>query len=162
MYTHGNGVGGAANSRTGTGILGYSASPSFSANGFLLSTMPLGPGNTAFPAYSPALGAASGNGFGTGYTTVKGYTGTPSTIGYGDPYNGGRAPQYINWSFGFQHQWTDDLTSSISYVGSEGHFLITDGGNPRGYWSNAMDPKYLSLVWQRKLWDGEFPGKHVA
>ena len=145
MYTHGNGVGGAANSRTGTGILGFSASPSFSANGFLLSTMPLGPGNTAFPPYSPALGSASGNGFGTGYTTVSGYTGTPSTIGYGDPYQGGRAPQYINWSFGFQHQWTNDIASTISYVGSQGHFLITDGGNPRGYWVDALDPKYLSL-----------------
>jgi Carboxypeptidase regulatory-like domain/TonB-dependent Receptor Plug Domain len=145
MYTHGNGVGGAANSRTGTGILGFSATPSFSANGFLLSTFPLGPGNSAFPSYPPALGTASGTGFGTGYTTVSGYTGTPSTIGYGDPYQGGRAPQYINWSFGFQHQWASDLTSSISYVGSQGHFLITDGGNPRGYWADALDPKYLSL-----------------
>ncbi|WP_188758982.1 TonB-dependent receptor [Edaphobacter acidisoli] len=145
MYTHGNGVGGAANSRTGTGTLGFSAAPSFSANGFLLSTAPLGPGQTAIPSFSPALGRASGNGYGTGYTTVSGYTGTPSGVGYADPYLGGRAPQYINWSFGFQHQWTSSFTSSINYVGSEGHFLVTDGGNPRGYWSNQLDPKYLSL-----------------
>jgi hypothetical protein len=145
MYTHGNGVGGSASSRTGTGTLGFSAAPSFSANGFLLSTAPLGPGQTAIPSFSPALGTASGNGYGTGFTTVSGYTGSPSGIGYGDPYLGGRAPQYINWSFGFQHQWTDTFTSSISYVGSEGHFLITDGGNARGYWANQLDPKYLGL-----------------
>jgi hypothetical protein len=33
----------------------------------------------------------------------------------------------------------------MSYVGSEGHFEITDGGNGRGYWINQLDPKYLSL-----------------
>ncbi len=146
MFTHGNGVGGAANSRTGTGTLGFTASPSASANGQLLSTFPLSSGNTAFPAYQPAIGRASGPAYGTGYTTVSGYTSTPSSgAGYGDPYLGGRAPEYINWSFGFQHQWTGNFTSTISYVGSEGHFLVTDGGNPRGYWSDALDPKYLSL-----------------
>lgn len=142
MYTHGNGVGGSAISRTGTGTLGFSASPSFSSStATFLSTAPL----PAFPAYTPADGVASGNAYGTGYTTTSGYTGTPSSLGYGDPYYGGRAPQYINWSFGFQHQWTNSLTSNISYVGSEGHFLITDGGNPRGYWADQLDPKYLSL-----------------
>ena len=145
MYTHGNGVGGAANSRTGTGTLGFSAAPSFGANGFLLSTAPLGPGQTDIPSFTPAQGAASGNGYGTGFTTVSGYTGNPSGVGYADPYLGGRAPQYINWSLGFQHQWTDSITSTVSYVGSEGHFLISDGGDARGYWSNQLDPKYLAL-----------------
>ena len=36
-------------------------------------------------------------------------------------------------------------SSSISYVGSQGHFLQTDGGNPRGFWADQLDPKYLSL-----------------
>jgi len=145
MYTHGNGVGGAANSRTGTGTLGFSAAPSFGANGFLLSTAPLGPGQTAIPSFTPAQGAASGSGYGTGFTSISGYTGNPSGVGYADPYLGGRAPQYINWSLGFQHSWTDSITSTISYVGSEGHFLVSDGGNARGYWSNQLDPKYLAL-----------------
>ena len=142
MYTHGNGVGGSAISRTGTGTLGFSASPSDSSNtSTFLSSAPF----PAFPAYIAATGTASGNGYGTGYTTTAGYTGSPSTVGYGDPYLGGRAPQYINYTLGIQHQWTDNFTTTMSYVGSQGHFLITDGGNPRGYYSDQLDPKYLSL-----------------
>jgi Carboxypeptidase regulatory-like domain len=142
MFTHGNAVGGLA---TSLGVLGFSAAPSFSANGQLLSTMPLTGSNGAIPAYTGASGIASGPNFGTGYTTTAGYTGTPSSMGYADPYLGGRAPEYINWSFGFQHQWTNAFTSSISYVGSQGHFLQADGTNARGYWANQLDPKYLSL-----------------
>lgn len=142
MFTHGNGVGGSAISRNGTGTLGFSASPKFSADtGTDLSTAPL----NAFPAYASALGRASGNGYGTGYTTTPGFTGTPSSVAFGDPYLGGRAPEFINWSFGFQHQWTPNFSSSISYVGSQGHFLSPDGSNARGYFSDALDPKYLSL-----------------
>ena len=73
------------------------------------------------------------------------YTGTPSSIGYVDPYLGGRAPEYINYTLGFQHQWTDTLVSSITYVGSQGHFLPADGTNARGYWADQLDPQYLSL-----------------
>ena len=142
MYAHGNGVGGSAISRTGTGTLGFSAAPSFSSNtSTYLSTAPL----PAFPTFIPASGVASGNGYGTGYTTTAGYTGTPSTIGYGDPYYGGRAPQYINYTFGMQHQWTENFTTTMSYVGSQGHFLITDGGNARGYYADQLNPIYLPL-----------------
>ena len=143
MFTHGNAVGGLA---TSLGTLGFSSAPSFSSSGStFLSTAPFNGNNGAIPAYTVASGTASGPAFGTGYTTTNGYTGTPSSMGYADPYLGSRAPEYINWSFGFQHQWTNSLTSSISYVGSQGHFLQTDGLNPRGYWSNGLDPKYLSL-----------------
>ncbi len=152
MFTHGNAVGG---SSTSTGTLGFSAAPSFSANGSLLSTAPFTGTNGAIPAYASACGTASGPAFGTGYTNVASYTtpgcgsasytGTPSSIGYADPYLGGRSPEYINWSFGFQHQWTDALVSSISYVGSQGHFLPADGSNARGFWADQLDPKYLNL-----------------
>ncbi len=143
MFTHGNAVGG---SSTSLGTLGFSAAPSFSSSGStFLSTAPFTGTNGAIPAYTPASGVASGPAYGTGYTTISGYTGTPSGMGYPDPYLGGRAPEYINWTFGFQHSWTDALTSTITYVGSQGHFLPTDGGNPRGYWSNQLDPKYLAL-----------------
>ncbi|WP_044177355.1 TonB-dependent receptor [Granulicella mallensis] len=150
MYTHGNGVGGGTASQTGmaSNALGFSAAPSFSANGQLLSTFPLMGSNMAVPAgmSTPAAGRASGPAYGTGYTTVAGYTGTPSSSqGYADPYLGGRAPQYINWSFGFQHQWTDAFTSTITYVGSQGHFLQADGSNARGFWADQLDPKYLAL-----------------
>jgi hypothetical protein len=152
MYTHGNAVGGSA---TSLGTLGFSTAPSFSANGSLLSTIPLTGTNGAIPTYSSACGVASGPAFGTGYTTnasyttvgcgTASYTGTPSSMGYLDPYVGGRAPEFINWSVGVQQQWTQAFTTTVTYVGSQGHFLPTDGGNPRGYWSDQLDPKYLSL-----------------
>jgi hypothetical protein len=146
MYTHGNAVGGGASTAGLAGnTLGFSASPSASANSSLVSTMPLNGTSAPFPAFTPASGRASGPSFGTGFTTTSGFTGTPSSVSYYDPYMGGRAPQFINWTFGFQHQWTDALTSNISYVGSQGHFLITDGGNARGFQSDQLDPKYLSL-----------------
>ena len=102
--------------------------------------------NGAIPGLHLPHGRASGPAFGTGYTTTSGYTpARPSSMGYADPYLGGRAPEYINWNFGFQHQWTNALTSSITYVGSQGHFLPADGSNARGFWADQLDPKYLSL-----------------
>jgi hypothetical protein len=142
MYAHGNGVGGSAISRTGTGTLGFSAAPSFaSSTSTFQSTAPF----PAFPTFIPAAGVASGNGYGTGYTTMTGYTGSPSTVGYGDPYLGGRAPEYLNFTLGVQHQWTENFTTTMSYVGSQGHFLIADGGNARGYYADQLDPQYLYL-----------------
>ena len=147
MYTHGNGVGGGNASVTGSASnsLGFSASPSFSASGQLLSTAPFTGSNGALPSYALAQGVASGPAYGTGYTTISGYTGTPSTVAFYDPYLGSRAPQYVNWTFGLQHQWGNALTTTMTYVGSQGHFLIADGSNARGYWADQLDPKYLSL-----------------
>jgi hypothetical protein len=145
MYTHGNGVGGGSGTAGGTGnTLGFSAAPSFSANAQLLGGLNWSGNNAAFPAYAQGAGRASGPAFGTGFTTTTGYTSTPSGVSYYDPYLGGRAPQYLNWSFGFQHQWTDTFTTSMSYVGSQGHFLIADAGNARGFYANQLDPKYLA------------------
>ncbi len=147
MFTHGNGVGGSNSSVTGSAsnALGYSSSPSFAANGQLLSTAPFTGANGAIPAYTTATGRASGPAYGTGYTTTPGFTGTPSTIAYYDPYLGGRAPEFINWSFGLQHQWTPSFVTSMTYVGSQGHFLLADGSNRRGFYADQLDPKYLSL-----------------
>ncbi|HEY4357168.1 MAG TPA: TonB-dependent receptor [Acidobacteriaceae bacterium] len=142
MFTHGDAVGGLA---TSLGTLGFSAAPSFSASGTLLSTAPLLGTNGALPGYTPAAGTASGNQFGTGYTTTANFTGTPSSMGYADPYLGGRAPEYLNWTFGFQHQWTNTLASTITYVGSQGHFLQADGSNARGFYADQLDPQYLSI-----------------
>jgi hypothetical protein len=157
MFTHGNAVGGSASS---LGTLGFSAAPSFSASGTLLSTAPLTGTNGAIPVFAGPCGVLSGPQYGTGYTTnasypnaagcglagsTASYTGTPSGIGYDDPYLGGRAPEFINWTLGFQHQWTNTLVSTITYVGSEGHFLPTDGGNPRGFWADQLNPTYLTL-----------------
>jgi hypothetical protein len=141
MYTHGNAVGGNAISRNGTGTLGFSASPATTTvNGvpeYLL--------DNSFPAYSPALGVASGPAYGTGFTTVAGFTGTPQSVTYGDPYFGGRAPQYINYTFGFQRQLTDAMVMTMTYVGSQGHFESPDSNNARGEFINQLSPQYLSL-----------------
>ena len=142
MFTHGNAVGG---SSTSLGTLGFSAAPSFSASGTLLSTAPFTGTNGAIPAYTLASGVASGPAYGTGYTTVAGYTGTPSGIGYADPYLGSRAPEYINWTFGMQHVFGKNFTFTATYVGSQGHFLPADGSNARGYYADQLDPKYLYL-----------------
>lgn len=143
MFTHSNAIGGL---NTSIGTLGYAASPSFSANGSLLSTMPLTGTNGAIPSFAPAKGAASGPAYGSGYTTVSGYTGSPSSgANYDDPYYGGRAPEYINWNFGIQRQLNRAMALTATYVGSQGHFLQADDSSGRGYWSNGLDPKYLSL-----------------
>jgi hypothetical protein len=142
MFTHGNAVGGLT---TSLGTLGFSSAPSFSVNGQLLSTMPLTGTNGAIPTYTVATGVASGPQYGTGYTNTSGYTGTPSGIGYTDPYLGSRAPEYINWTFGIQRQLTNAMTLTMTYVGSEGHFLQVDSYNGRGYWADQLNPKYLGL-----------------
>jgi hypothetical protein len=147
MYTHGNGVGGGTASVTGgsSNSLGFSASPQFAASGQLLSTAPFTGTNGALPGYTLAAGTASGPSYGTGYTTATGYTGTPSTMAYYDPYLGGRAPQYINFTFGLQHQWSNAFTTGMTYSGSEGHFSIADGSNARGFYADQLDPRYLTL-----------------
>jgi hypothetical protein len=146
MFTHGNAVGGL---NTSIGTLGFSAAPSFSSNGSLLSTIPLHGSNGAIPSCTGAAGVSSGPAYGTGYTTISGYTGTPSSTQYDDPYYGGRAPEYLNWTFGIQRQITNPMTLTVSYVGSEGHFLQTDGGDGRGYWSDEL-PR--SICRSARLW----------
>jgi hypothetical protein len=158
MYTHGDAVGGNAST---LGTLGFSAGPSFSStNDFttmtgLTDTTINGISATqytgAIPSYTPPTGVASGPQYGTGYTTntISGspttYTAAPSGSTYDDPYLGGRAPEYINWTFGIQRQLTSALAVTATYVGSEGHFLQTDSLTGRGAYSNQMDPKYLVL-----------------
>jgi hypothetical protein len=148
MFTHGNAVGGGTPSQTGAAnlALGFSSSTTTGTNAD-------GTGQLSFPttstAYTPvviqAQGRASGAQFGTGNTKTVGYTSTPASVAYLDPYTGSRAPEYINWSFGFQRAWTSTITSTLSYVGSQGHFLYPDSLNARGYYSNQLDPKYLGI-----------------
>jgi hypothetical protein len=150
MFTHGDAVGGLAST---LGTLGFAASPSFAAvndvtviPGFLNSTSGVaGSGTGVVPAYTAAAGVASGPAYGTGLTKTTGYTGTPSSFNYDDPYLGGRAPEYINWSLGIQRQITNAMAVTATYVGSEGHFLQLDSNNARGFQSNQLDPKYLYI-----------------
>jgi Carboxypeptidase regulatory-like domain len=84
-------------------------------------TIPCGwTGSIAAPA-APTGGASLAE-FGTDYFTTTTNNGAPS-ITYFDPKYGSRTPEYINWTFGFEHQLTRDMSISVSYVGSEGHFI---------------------------------------
>ena len=143
MFSHGDAVGGNAYSM---GTLGFAASPSWSAALSQTTVPSLEQGGTGvLPSYTTAAGAASGATYGTGYTNVSNYTGTPSGMGYLDPYLGSRAPEYINWNFGIQRQLNSTIAINVAYVGSEGHFLQKDAYNSRGYYADQLNPSYLSL-----------------
>ncbi len=134
MYTRRGAVGGRGGARNGTGLLGFSASPSFpSIDGFT-------PGyywDSGVPAYQKA--PFFDPGLNAGFTTTRP---TGSGVTFGDPTIGGRPPRYQNWSFGLQHAVSTATTVGISYVGSNGHNL---GGGGRGIYSNQIRPNYLAL-----------------
>jgi hypothetical protein len=141
MYTHGNAVAGSAISQNGTGILGFQASPKTSStNGVAQYEL-----DQPYPAYTPPAGINSGPNYAVGYSTISPYTGSPQSITYGDPYYGGRAPQFIDYNVGIQHQVTENLVLGLSYVGSQGHFESPDASTARGQWINQLSPQYLFL-----------------
>jgi hypothetical protein len=133
-YSRRGAVGGRAGARNGTGMLGFSASPSFpSPNGF----DPAYNWNTGVPPYpdppffDPSLNA--------GFVTGRGSGGS---VTYGDPEIGGRPPRYQNWNAGVQFGLSSKVVIAATYAGSRGDFL---GGSGRGFFANQLDPKYLVL-----------------
>jgi hypothetical protein len=78
-------------------------------------------------APTPPTGGTSLAEYATTFTSALTNTGS-STVTYWDPYRGSRTPEYINWSFGVQRQVTRDMSITVSYVGSEGHFLSVGSG----------------------------------
>ncbi len=137
IFAHGNGTGGSAISRQGSGQLGYAATPNFTSAG---ASVPAFYIQNGIPAYTapPFFNSTYGTGYYTGSTA-------PQTVTYGDPYYGDRAPEFLNWSFGLQQAFTNNLTLTATYVGSQGHFLQADTNNARGQIINQLDPKYLAL-----------------
>jgi hypothetical protein len=135
MYTHRGAVGGRGGGRTGTGTLGFSASPSFTSLDQGISPAFYWdrgvPSYEKPPFYDPTLGTAF-NGSGK----------TGSTMQFGDPDIGGRPPMYQNWNFGIERAVTGTTTLGVNYVGSNGHFL---SGGGRGMWSDQIQPRYLAL-----------------
>ena len=143
IYTHGNDNGGSATSRQGSGLEGFNVTPTTTV------VQPVA-GQTGttyydfdnpYPAYTqpPVLDS----GLGTYYTTAS--TQSPQTPVYADTYYGGRAPQFINFSFGFQRELSRNDTFTMSYVGSQGHFLQPDSLTGRGVPNNQLNPAYLTL-----------------
>jgi hypothetical protein len=163
VYSHAGGTGGAGGTYNGTGQLGFTSSPSFPANAA---------GSKAGPAFYlnnstgfESLAIANSNFGGPGYTvpaiTAPGaisqtlnvgntvssagkFVTAGSAPGYADPYLSGRAPQFNFWNFQVQRAFTNDITISVAYAGTESHF-IAGAGNMRGRYSNQIDPKYWVL-----------------
>jgi hypothetical protein len=124
----------------GDTLSGPNAGPSFYLNGTNTSLMGAG---YVYPA-APTPGAASALLDTGNYLDGNGKFVTPSSMGYVDPYESGRAPEFTFWNFGLERSITKDMTLQVNYVGDEAHH-IWDGSsqNERGYWNNQLDPKYL-------------------
>ncbi|MGA9671332.1 MAG: hypothetical protein WBQ94_19125, partial [Terracidiphilus sp.] len=67
------------------------------------------------------------------------------TLTYWDPHYGARTPEYENWSFGVERQLTNDMSVSVSYVGSEGHFIKTGSSIGTG-WNNRLQESYAAMA----------------
>ena len=133
-YTHRGAVGGRGGGRQGTGILGFSAQPSWNSLDTYSPAFYWDAGVPSYihaPFYDPTLN--------TGYTTT---VANGSSVSYGDPQIGGHPPRYQNWSVGLQHAFTNTFTLTVNYVASNGHFL---GGGSRSAWGNQIQPKYMKL-----------------
>ncbi len=135
MYTRRGAVGGRGGARTGTDVLGYSASPSFTSNDNGIS--PAFYWDNGVPPYQkpPFFDPTYG-------TDYNGTDARPATMNYGDPELGGKPPRYQNWNLSIDRAITAGLTLGAAYIGSNGHFL---GGGGRGVWSDLIDPRFLAL-----------------
>jgi len=68
------------------------------------------------------------------------------------PVDANRLPYAQQWNLTIEHQFTDNLYISASYVANKGTRLLSREAEP-----NALDPKYLSLG--QKLFDQFQPGQ---
>lgn len=136
FYYNAGALGGNATSG-GTSTEGYAATPGFSSPDG--GRTPAFNWNNGFPAYihapffDPTLG--------TGYNLTAGPNGGGVT--YGDPFISGRPPYTANYNFTVEHQFSPSTTLTVSYSGSNSHFLPTGIG--RGIYSDQILPKYMAL-----------------
>lgn len=167
VFSQAGGVGGRGGNAGGSGQLGFNttatgpaeqttgaaSSPSFYLNNGAAFTA-AGLANTSlfgagyvYPT-APTLGPASqllntGN-----YLNSAGQFVTAGAVTYVDPYISGRAPNFTFYNFGMQRAMTSNLTLAINYVGNQSHHLInatnSGTGNPRGFWTNQLNPSYLA------------------
>jgi hypothetical protein len=63
---------------------------------------------------------------------------------YFDPHYGAKAPEYITWTVGLERQLANNLAISVSYVGSEGHFISATSAR----WDkiNKLPESYAALA----------------
>ncbi len=130
-------------SRQGTGTIGFSAAPSFASNTSTYQT------RATLSWWSAQLCAGTRDCVRTGVR--HGVHRDCRSYGLADDRRLRRSLPWrpctaiVNYTFGFQRQWTTNLTTSITYVGSQGHFLFATGRIPGEYFADQLDPRYLSL-----------------
>ncbi len=155
VYSIGGGVGGRGGAGTGTGQTGFNITASSPTEITNVSAGAPGPSFYLNPNLNPAYTQYGGPGFilpalpqqnaaaQTLLTGFYGSTGGGGSPGYADPYLSGRAPEFNMFNGGIQQALTKDITLTLNYAGTQSHFLLAGGANPRGYWANQLDPKYL-------------------
>jgi hypothetical protein len=168
VFTQAGGVGGRGGAYNGTGQTGFnvsaigpsengtgaSAGPSFWLNnstaylGSMANTGLFGPGFTYPAAPTPGVTAQE---LDTGYyvNPTTGKFVSASGVQYADPYFSSRAPELDLYNFGIERSITPSMTLAVNYVGNESHFIVnsgTTGSNARGYWTNELNPAYLSVL----------------
>jgi hypothetical protein len=158
-------VGGRAGAGVGTGNLGFNtnattpsettsgatAGPSYYLNNSAAFSVDGianvnygGPGFTIPSAPTPSVGSQTLNTCNF-YTATNGYV-TPQAVSYADPYLSGRAPEFDFYNAGIQQAFTNDLTFTLNYAGTQSHFLNPSGQNARGYWTNELNPGLLAAL----------------
>jgi hypothetical protein len=143
VYAHAGGVGGRTNGRQGLSQLGFNTSASFSS---VATGQPAFNWATGYPAFqaAPFLNPSYGIGFITAAAgaPIAGPS-TAQTITYGDPDIGGKAPYYENWNLSVQHSFASNLTLTVAYSASGGHFL--PGAGNAGPMTNQIPLQYITL-----------------
>jgi hypothetical protein len=103
----------------------------------------IAPASATIPTTTSTTGGTSMANFGTSEFNAVGTAGAQS-LTYWDPHYGSKTPEYENWTFGVERQLTRDMSISVSYVGSEGHFLSVSKAN--GSRNNALPLGYAALA----------------
>jgi hypothetical protein len=93
-------------------------------------------------APTPPAGGTSLAEYVTANTVALGKAGTSVT--YFDSHYGAKTPQYINWTVGIQREITRDLSMTVSYVGSQGHFI--GGGLTSALNTNHLPLSYAAMA----------------
>jgi hypothetical protein len=149
-FTRDGGAGGRGSARQGASQLGFSTNNSQSSADGYSPAFFLNSTNSALPGQMTPVPLPS---FGTGYSTLPGYSVQGQGVALVDPYLSTRAPYYENFNFGVQQELAKQMTVSIDYSGSAGRFLPTGQGN--GAHSGQLDPKYQNILNQYKLSTGK-------
>ena len=137
MSTRRGATGGTA-TKVGTGLLGFSANPTFaSLDSGITPAFYWDAGVPSYqkaPFFDPTLN--------TGFTTTNSQGGAMT---YGDPDIGPHPPRYQNWNLSIQHALTSTLALGFTYAGSNGHYMGLTSGGARGIRTNQINPRYLAL-----------------